>query len=94
MKTQILNRHSHPRTSRIAKNALALIFCATLAACGGNKKAPIDAETGEPTADITRPPQTIVGRIEVQERNPEETISFDEWRKRRLEEQRQQQSPE
>ncbi len=71
-----------------------MIFCATLVACGGNKKAPADPETGEPIADITRPPQTIVGRKEVQERNPEETISFDEWRKRRLEEQRQQQASE
>ncbi len=67
-----------------------LLLGLTLCACGGNKKEAV----AEPVEDITRPPQTIVGREEVQERNPDETISFDEWRKRRLEELKKQQAPQ
>ncbi len=78
--------------STFSKAALILLTVFLVSACGGNKKAPV--ENGQPVADITRPPETIVGREEVQERNPEETVSFDEWRKRRVEELRRQQSPE
>lgn len=86
------NRHFTQR-SLLAALVLSFTLSITLGACGGNKKAVAENATEGATSDITRPPQTIVGRQEVQERNPEETISFDEWRKRRLEEQRKQQTP-
>lgn len=79
------------RTTNMKKALLISLLGLTLSACGGNKRASTAPDTGQPTADITRPPKTIVGREEVQERNPEETVSFDEWRKRRLEEQKKQQ---
>ncbi|GAA6140077.1 hypothetical protein NBRC116583_38240 [Arenicella sp. 4NH20-0111] len=79
----------------LAPLTLILAFSLTLSACGGFKKdKPALAESKQPSVDITRPPETIVGRKEVEERDPEETISFDEWRKRRLEEQKEQASPE
>jgi len=72
-----------------AKLLIVTVVLTTLVACGGGRKAPVDPETGNTVSDITQPPQTIVGRQdEVQVRDPEETVSFDEWRKRRLEEQR------
>lgn len=74
------------------KMVLGLFVGLALSACGGGSKK-VAAEPVEPGQDITRPPQTIVGREEVKERNPDETISFDEWRKRRLEEQRKQENP-
>ncbi len=68
-----------------------VVVSLALSACAGGKKNNSTEANGAEKAvsqDITRPPQTIVGRQEQQEQNPEETISFDEWRKKRLEEQR------
>lgn len=68
------------------------IFLAALliAACGGKAaKQTADAEA-KSTEDITRPPVFVkeVDKPAV-ESNPDETISYDEWRKRREDEQRQ-----
>ena len=69
---------------------LLLLFLATaLIGCGGNKKAAETEVVAKQGPDITRPPQTIgtqEDRQVVEERNPDETISFDEWRKKRLKE--------
>lgn len=73
---------------RLAPLTLVLALSLTVSACGLIKKSPeANPEAKEVVADITRPPETIVGRKEVEARDPDETISFDEWRKRRLKEQ-------
>ncbi len=77
----------------LAKWSIFALLLVGLTACGGNKK---PAEVAKDTVDITRPPQTIDGNVSqapVQERSPDETISFDEWRKRRLQEIQEQQTP-
>lgn len=60
----------------------AALLCFTMTACAGSKKV---AEPTEPVADITRPPQMVSNdpQVAVEESNPDETISYDEWRKRR-----------
>lgn len=76
-------------TSKAFLSSAIVVLSLALSACVGGKKATADevaANKDVASQDITRPPQTIVGRKEVEEQNPEETISFDEWRKKRLEE--------
>ena len=76
---------------KVLSASLLALIAVSISACGGSSKKNEVAKTQGP--DITRPPQTIEGetRQPVQERSPEETISFDEWRKRRLEELKKQQ---
>lgn len=51
-----------------------------LSACAGKRKA--DSGDGSPVVDMTRPPELVRDISEQQvESNPEETISFEEWRK-------------
>lgn len=74
------------------KLVISLLTVSVLSACTGNKtQTDADNLSVGSVEDITLPPQTITGRKEVKERNPEETISFDEWRKRRIEELKQDQ---
>ena len=58
--------------------------CLLLLACGGKK----ETISEEPIVDITRPPQTVkdVAKPAQEETNPDETISYDEWRRRREQE--------
>ena len=79
-------------TKQFVPAIIVVSMSLALSACAGKKKqeaqATAQTQAAQPAAtqDITRPPQTIVGRKEVKQRNPDETISFDEWRKKRLEE--------
>jgi len=65
------------------KLALLLLLSASISACGGNKKP--EAQASVDTADdITRPPVIEKGTAPVEEAAAEgETVSFDEWRRRR-----------
>jgi len=72
----------------ISKIGLLLTLSALLVACGGGKKE-VAAESGN---DITRPP--VVEKVAVQQEKAVaegETISFDEWRRRREAEKQQDQ---
>lgn len=68
----------------MTRTATTLLTCLVLSACGGKK----ESVDGEPVTDITRPPQTVKDAAEEvqQETNPDETISYDEWRRRRQQE--------
>lgn len=67
----------------ISKLSLLLFVSISIAACGGNKKAVSEAEVAD-VADITRPPVVDKDANPVEEAVAEgETVSFDEWRKRR-----------
>ena len=61
-----------------------LFACLVISACGGKKT--ITSEG--PITDITRPPTTVKGVEEQnqEETNPDETVSYDEWRRRRQKE--------
>lgn len=66
------------------KTPYKIIVCTALllfiSACGGKAA---KKETVESTEDITRPP-TISGTIvREKEKDPEETVSFDRWKKDR-----------
>jgi len=66
----------------ISKIALLLLLSFSISACGGKKKA-VSSEVVD-TNDITRPPTVEIGSTPVDEAVAEgETVSFDEWRKRR-----------
>ena len=72
----------------ISKVGLLLTLSVLLSACGGGKK----EEAAEPTNDITRPPLVEKVSAPQEEAVAEgETISFDEWRKRREAEKKQDQ---
>ncbi|MFT6406735.1 MAG: hypothetical protein ACJAQ6_000145 [Arenicella sp.] len=67
----------------ISKLALLLIVSFSISACGGNKKA-ASQSTVIDTGDITRPPVVEKDINTADTTSPEgETVSFDEWRKRR-----------
>lgn len=73
----------------ISKVGLLLTLSVLLSACGGGKK---EVVAEEPTSDITRPPQVEKVSAPQEEAIAEgETISFDEWRKRREAEKKQNQ---
>lgn len=59
-----------------------LLAILLIAACGSKAaKQPSEAKT---TGDITRPPSFVKQTNEPEaESNPDETVSYDEWRKRR-----------
>ncbi len=72
----------------ISKVGLLLTLSVLLGACGGGKK----EVAAEPTSDITRPPLIEKVSAPQEEAVAEgETISFDEWRKRREAEKKQDQ---
>lgn len=67
----------------ILKVGLLALTCFTLSACGGNRKAASEADIAN-TSDITRPPLIAKNRLpEEAEKNPDETVSYDEWKRRR-----------
>ncbi len=77
--------------NRLTKLVLLMSVTMTVSACGANKKGVANSSASSggaavATSDITLPPNTIEGRVEAKQRDPEETISFDEWRKRRIQE--------
>lgn len=71
----------------IAPICLLIVSSLLLSACAGKSvKANADeAAKVEPVGDITRPPKLVTGsdRGVAEETNPSETISYDEWRRRR-----------
>lgn len=72
----------------ISKVGLLLTLSVLLGACGGGKK----EVAAEPANDITRPPLVEKVSAPQEEAVAEgETISFDEWRKRREAEKKQNQ---
>jgi len=70
--------------SKLMRYFCAIALLALLTACSGKKKvedAAIDNKDQVGT-DITRPPELVKGkRVEPVESDPDETISFDKWRK-------------
>jgi len=67
----------------ISKLALLLFVSFSISACGGNKKVAAEGSNAQ-TDDITRPPVVEKDVITADTTSPEgETVSFDEWRKRR-----------
>ncbi len=70
--------------------SLLVLLCVALSACGTrnaiSKDDKADATAGKDAkqpADMTRPPVTIGAEREiVVESNPDETISFEEWKRR------------
>lgn len=66
---------------------VGLLCLSALSACA--KKASVaEAAAGKatPTTDITRPPELVVDQSKaVQEQDPDETISYDKWRKKQVE---------
>lgn len=70
---------------KILINLTIIVFCtASISACSsigklGAKKEKVD---DTPTVDITRPPEMIVNtKDDAIEGNPDETVSYDEWKK-------------
>jgi hypothetical protein len=67
----------------ISKLALLLFVSFSISACGGNKKSVAEASIVN-ADDITRPPEVEKDVITADTTTAEgETVSFDEWRKRR-----------
>ena len=74
----------------ISKSLLLLFILASISACGGKKKPAPTAKVTD-TGDITRPPVIEKDFNPIEEAVAEgETVSFDEWRKRRQAEQQKQ----
>lgn len=72
--------------NNILKVSLIGLTCLILSACGGNKKPAADVEIAN-ASDITRPPAVVKDRLPVEaESDPDETISYDEWKRKRDEE--------
>jgi len=71
-------------TTRVIPAAVSVFICLIVGACGGKKESVAEV----PVEDITRPPQTVLGGAKKvqEETNPDETISYDEWRRRREQE--------
>jgi len=66
-----------------SKLILVIALTGLVTACGGKKPAPVDVDVAN-TKDITRPPSITLNRAPQEtETNPDETISYDEWRRRR-----------
>ena len=75
---------------------LVSLFClATLAGCASGKRSAEKAEAEARAPDITRPPELVVDTSdEPAESNPDETVSFDKWKKRTDQQQNKQADPE
>ena len=59
------------------------LACFILSACGG-KRAAVDQTAAENIPDITRPPKVAKHQAPVEvEKKPDETVSYDEWKRRR-----------
>jgi len=64
-------------------NVAFLIIVLLLAGCGA-KSVKKQANNSEPSSDITRPPEFVrQPKREQVENNPDETVSYDDWLKRR-----------
>lgn len=81
---------NYSRSKSVSKGAaswlIVIMVSVVLSACGGkNKSVAKQAEESKvtTTSDITRPPAVIKEVTVEEESNPDETISFDEWRRRR-----------
>jgi hypothetical protein len=71
------------KINNILKVSLIGLTCFVLSACGGNKKPAEEAAVAN-GSDITRPPSIVKDRLPSETvKNPDETISFDEWKKKR-----------
>ena len=67
----------------ISKLALLLLLSISISACGGNKKTESQVSTSK-TTDITRPPVVEKELVSAEQATADgETVSFDQWRKRR-----------
>ena len=72
-------------------NLYTVILCGlvlTLASCSGKKnKTPASNETAEVQNqnDITRPPEFQKRTVEVKQTSPDETVSYDTWKKQQQE---------
>lgn len=70
-------------TNTILKVSLIGLTCFVLSACGGSKKTAGETVVAN-GSDITRPPSIVKDRLPSETvKDPDETISFDEWKKRR-----------
>ena len=66
-----------------SKILVCVAVAVSVSACGSKKVAPTEAAIAN-SNDITRPPKIIKEQQPVEtESNPNETISYDEWRRRR-----------
>ena len=66
------------------KIGLVSILLLNLTACFGKGKSAEAIASSEPSVDMTRPPTTIKGSdASAEESNPDETISFEKWKKER-----------
>lgn len=77
----------HTKTRPILMLSLTALLALGLQSCAGKKDAkPEEQATAKDAVDqldMTRPPRTIgVEREIVVEQNPNETISFEEWKRR------------
>lgn len=60
------------------KVIVSIALLLLVSACGGKAA---KKETVESTEDITRPPKISSEIVREKEKNPEETVSFDRWKK-------------
>lgn len=69
---------------------LASLFLAVaLSGCATGKRSAEKSAAEASTPDITRPPTLVVDKSdEPAESNPEETVSFDKWKKKTAEQQK------
>ncbi|MEM7361360.1 MAG: hypothetical protein AAF431_19945 [Pseudomonadota bacterium] len=76
--------HSKHHTVTVGKLGTLIVIALSLvlSACAGKRKA--EQNDDRPVVDMTRPPELVRDISEQRvESNPEETISFEEWRKER-----------
>ena len=70
-------------TNSLPKLTVLILLAGLMTACGPKRVAPEEAVVAN-TKDITRPPSVTKDRAPSEtESNPDETISYDEWRRRR-----------
>lgn len=71
------------KKNTIMKSLILILLCIATSACGGSKKSP-DTTNVVKGSDITRPPVVVKNNRAIEaEKDPEETISFDEWKRQR-----------
>lgn len=71
------------KITNILNAGLIGLTCLIISACG-SKKIPADEAEVANTSDITRPPSIVKNRKPAEsESNPNETISYDDWKRRR-----------
>jgi hypothetical protein len=68
----------------LIKLAITLFFVTAFSSCStiGKLTSGKAQKEATPSEDITRPPQMVVNtKDDAVERNPDETVSYDEWQK-------------